>query len=329
MTPVRTIESVTAEAFAVVRAAAQPVVLKQLVADWPIVAAARQSDQAVTELLGDLDAGLKVPLSILPPEAIGLCHYDASLTGVNFRTTPQWLEDIWPRLLSPPTDGSGYYVQSLPTETYLPRFAEAHAMPLLPPQVQPRLWLGTHVATQTHYDLMRNIACVVAGRRRFTLFPPDQQANLYPGPDDFTPGGAPLSLPDIRNPDFARWPRLRAALDSAQVAELEPGDALYIPYGWWHQVQSLAPFNALVNYWWNDADATRPLPRLAFKAALVALRDLPDEQKAVWRHMFELFIFGDSEAAMAHLPAQARGAYGELTPERLKALKAEIAAAFK
>ncbi|UDF05507.1 cupin-like domain-containing protein [Asticcacaulis sp. AND118] len=329
MTPARVIEDVTPARFAEALDAAKPAVFRGLVADWPIVAAARRSDAACIDYLAAFDAGLNAPLSILPPEADGLCHYEASLTGVNFRTVTLRLEDILQRLLHPPADGGGYYVQSLPTETFLPRFAGEHPLPLLPAEVRPRLWLGTAVATQTHYDLMRNIACVAAGRRRFTLFPPDQLANLYPGPDDFTPGGAPLSLPDIRDPDFARWPRLEAALATAQVAELEPGDALYIPYGWWHQVQSLSPFNALVNYWWNEADPTRPLPRAAFKAALVALKDLPEDQKAVWRGMFDLFIFGDADAALAHLPPEVRGAYGELTPQRLAALKAGIAAAFR
>lgn len=74
---------------------------------------------------------------------------------------------------------------------------------------------------------------IATGRRRFTLFPPQQRVNLYVGlyvgPFDKTVAGVPVSMAPIENPDFDRFPRLREALDHAQVAELEPGDGLYIP----------------------------------------------------------------------------------------------------
>ena len=37
------------------------------------------------------------------------------------------------------------------------------------------------------------------------------------------------------------------------VADLEPGDAIYIPALWWHAVQATGELNVLVNYWWNEA----------------------------------------------------------------------------
>jgi len=60
------------------------------------------------------------------------------------------------------------------------------------------------------------------GRRRFTLFPPEQIANLYVGPLDFAPTGAAMSMVNLRNPDFARHPRFKEALAATQVAELGP-----------------------------------------------------------------------------------------------------------
>ncbi|WP_204333426.1 cupin-like domain-containing protein, partial [Proteus mirabilis] len=78
----------------------------------------------------------------------------------------------------------------------------------------------------THFDASDNIACVAAGRRRFTLFPPDQTANLYIGPLDHNVAGQPLSMVDMATPDFARFPRFREALAAARTAELEPGDAI-------------------------------------------------------------------------------------------------------
>jgi hypothetical protein len=108
--------------------------------------------------------------------------------------------------------------------------------------------------------MSNNIAVCAVGHRRFTLFPPDQVANLYPGPLEPTPGGQVVSMVDFDAPDFDHHPRFRDALAAAQVAELEPGDVLVYPALWWHQVEALDPFNVLVNYWWNAAPAswTRP-----------------------------------------------------------------------
>src|SRR6185295_10671014 len=93
-----------------------------------------------------------------------------------------------------------------------------------------------------HHDLPDNLACVVAGRRRFTLFPPEQLNNLYVGPLDFTPAGQPISRVDIDTPDLETYPRFAEALNAARRAELGPGDAVYIPALWWHDVLSLEDF---------------------------------------------------------------------------------------
>jgi quercetin dioxygenase-like cupin family protein len=38
----------------------------------------------------------------------------------------------------------------------------------------------------------------------------------------------------------------------AMEAELSPGDAIFIPMGWFHHVEALERFNVLVNYWWDE-----------------------------------------------------------------------------
>ena len=72
---------------------------------------------------------------------------------------------------------------------------------------------------------------------------------------------------DFANPDFEKYPRFREAIAAGQMAELEPGDAVFIPAMWWHHVEGLSAFNTLVNYWWSiiagvhsDADE-RAVPR--------------------------------------------------------------------
>ena len=103
-----------------------------------------------------------------------------------------------------------------------------------------------------HYDINDNLACVAAGSRKFTLFPPDQINNLYLGPTLNTPAGVPISLVDIRDPDLKRFPKYTQALDAGFEATLNAGDAIFIPALWWHGVESLETLNILVNYWWGD-----------------------------------------------------------------------------
>jgi hypothetical protein len=163
-------------------------------------------------------------------------------------------------------------VQSALIADCLPRFADENRLPVLDPTVQPRIWFGSAVTTPTHFDESNNVACVVAGTRRFTLFPPEQIANLYVGPLGHAPTGTPISLASLANPDFKQFPRLREALANAFVAVLEPGDALYIPALWWHHVESLAKYNILVNYWWkgNPEAVTNADTALNCPAALPA-----------------------------------------------------------
>src|SRR5688572_703996 len=124
-------------------------------------------------------------------------------------------------------------------------------MPLVPGMV-PRIWIGNKIRVAPHYDLMENIGVCLAGRRRFTLFPPEQLPNLYPGPFELTPAGTPISLVDPQTPDLEKYPRYAEACANALQAELAPGDAIYLPCAWWHGVDALEPVSVLVSYWWND-----------------------------------------------------------------------------
>jgi len=164
----------------------------------------------------------------------------------------------------------------------------------------------------------------VGGRRRFTLFPPEQIANLYVGPLEFTLAGQPISMVRLDAPDHARFPRFREALAQAQVAEMEPGDSLFIPYMWWHHVEGLSRFNVLINYWWSLSPAFIPTPMHALYHALWAVRDRPENEKQAWRNVFEYYVFGDRDRATGHLPPAAHGELARIDDDLARKLRAML-----
>jgi hypothetical protein len=189
-----------------------------------------------------------------------------------------------------------------------------------PPLVS--IWIGNHTIASAHYDQSHNLACCMVGRRRFSLFPPEQIHNLYPGPLDPTPGGQAVSIVDFNEPDFGRFPRFRAAVAAGQIAELEPGDVLFYPALWWHHVEALDSFNAMINYWWHPAPAFLDSPHNTLLHALLSLRDRPEAEKRAWREIFDYYVFGPGPAAGQHLPENARGNLGPMDENKARRLRA-------
>ena len=163
-----------------------------------------------------------------------------------------------------------------------------------------------------HYDLPDNLAVVAAGQRRFTLFPPEQIHNLYLGPLDPTPAGQPVSLVDFSQPDLQRFPRFTQALEAAEVADMAPGDALYIPSMWFHHVEGLAPVNLLINAWWRQTPEYVDSPLSTLRLALMTLRDLPEKERRIWQRHFQHFVFEADAHTWEHIPEAARGLLGPI-----------------
>lgn len=289
----------------------RPVVLRGIAADWPAVVAARRSDEAIVDYLTALDSGRPAQLFVGPPDIDGRFFYDAALSGCNFQTRAAPLGALLRHLLATrdQTVVDALYAGAAATDEHLPEWSARNPLPFDLPNARARVWVGNQTHVATHFDEASNIAVVVAGRRRFTLFPPEQVDNLYVGPLHRTIAGPPVSMVDCERPDFVAYPRFAEAWKHAIVAELEPGDAIYIPPIWWHDVRALASFNVMVNHWWEDAGAVSPLD--ALKRSLRAVRDLPAAHRDAWRHWFERFVFDDDAAQRAdHLPHHARGLVG-------------------
>ncbi|AQR61116.1 hypothetical protein BZG35_05175 [Brevundimonas sp. LM2] len=299
-----------------------PVVLKGQVANWPVVQAARAGDAALVGLLKAHATDRPLETFVGRPEIRGRFFYNETVNGLNFERRAMPLAATLDRLLAGAGDAQAgaLYVGAASATDCLPGFEASHALPIVDPRVLPRLWIGNATTVSTHYDLSDNVACVGAGRRRFTLFPPNQLNNLYVGPLDFTLAGQPVSMVSLHDPDLERFPRFAEAMAHALSAELEPGDALYIPPLWWHQVEALSPVNLLVNYWWTASGAP-PSPFEALIHAVMTVRALPPAQRAAWRHLFDHYVFEAHGDPSAHLPPASRGVLGPMTPTLAKRIR--------
>jgi hypothetical protein len=306
----------------------RPLVMRGLCRDWPIVALALQSDTAFAQDLARYDNGTPVDALLMPPGENGVIGYNAELDGFNYRHFRVTVTQVLQRLASysRQDDAPGLAMQSALISQCLPGLQETHSLPLLDPGIQPRLWMGNRVTTPAHFDSSHNIAVVVCGRRRFTLFPPDQVSNLYVGPLDFAPTAAAISLPPLESTQDPRYPRLQHALAHAQVAELEPGDAIYMPPVWWHHVASLEQLNALVNYWWRPAAYPGHVAEPGLDAlmhCILAFKSLPRAERDAWKTLLDHYVFADEDPA-AHIPVARRGVLGPLTPELVAKLRQMI-----
>ena len=308
----------------------QPAILRGLVADWPVVAKANQGDEALAQYIEGFSLEKPIEMFILDAAKKGRFFYSDDLRGFNFdrRTAP--LSKVLELLLRHrgDPDPQSFYAGAVNIPANLPDFTAQHQIPLLPPEEETlaSIWLGNRTRTAPHWDLPQNIACVVAGQRRFTLFPASQISNLYIGPLDFTLAGQPCSLVDLHAPDLTRFPRFAEAAKHATVADLSPGDALYIPSLWIHHVESLTPFGMLVNYWWREGPKHLISPSFTLMHALLTLRDMPTAERAQWKHFFDYYIFNADDETLAHIPEPARGVFGEPTPALLSHLKKLLAA---
>lgn len=306
----------------------EPVVLRGVAAHWPMVAAARASMQEAVAYLRRFERPNALPAvaTVGPPEIGGRFFYNDDLSGFNFRQEKVPLGVVLSTLLKYAGDElpPAIYVASTTIDTWLPGFRAENELPLGGRDALASIWIGNRTRVAAHQDVPDNLACVVAGRRRVTLFPPQQLRNLYIGPLDFTPAGQPISLVDFAAPDLQRFPLFAEAMRHAQVAELGPGDAVFIPSMWWHHMEGLEPFNVLVNYWWRRTPAWMDTPMDTLMLAIMTLRGLPPHQRAIWQDAFEHYVFAADEETARHIPAQARRVLSPLDENRARELRARL-----
>ena len=141
-------------------------------------------------------------------------------------------------------------MQQMPIASALPELSDELTIPSWVPTGkinEVNLWMASAgSSTPLHYDDMHNLFAQIEGRKKFLLFNPDQFDRLYPGP--LNTRSQHLSRLDMKAPDLLRFPKAEQA--EYWEAVVLPGDLLFMPAFWWHQVS--APDLAVsVNYWWR------------------------------------------------------------------------------
>ncbi len=308
----------------------EPVILKGLASQWPMVLEGQKSSRALIDMLtAHYD---RKPVLVYQGEAEmqGRYTYNDTVSGFNFEAVRRDLSEVLHEINALPQNNHPfYYMNSITFDQTFEKLAEDNSLNFNHPEFDnyPRtskIWIGNQSRASAHYDMPKNIACCVYGKRRFTLFPPTQTPNLYPGPLFPTPGGQVVTMADLKAPDFERFPKLRQSLDNAVIADLEPGDVLYYPSMWWHEVEAFDPFNVMVNYWWSPAPRYMGNPVDVLMHAMLNIRDRPDAEKRAWRELFDYYIFGDVEIPRDHIPKNAQGALAEMDIANARRIRAAV-----
>lgn len=304
----------------------EPLLLKGLVSDWPFVKAGLKSATAAADYLLRFYANAAVGAGYVPPEHAGRFFYNEDMSGFNFDRDMVKLDEVLAEILEHEhaEDARSCYVGSTKVDACLPGFRAENDVNFGDISPLVNFWLGSRTRIAAHCDLPDNLACCAVGRRRFTLFPPEELENLYVGPLHITPSGREVSQVDFRNPDFDKYPRFRKALKSAQVAEMEPGDALFVPSMWWHHVEGLDSLNVLINYWWRQSPSYMGTPVNALNLALLTIRDLPTDQRKVWHNIFRYYVFDADEHTFDHIPERVRGPLGPIDEQTARRLRADL-----
>ncbi len=301
----------------------RPFIVRGLVRDWPLVQAGLKSGKAARDYLLDKAEDRPFAVNMGSEEFDGRLFYRDDMS-MNIQMGKAKLPLIFERIDKVEHDEKPpiIYLSSVSTKNYFKGLDEENNVDLGDHAARPSIWIGTKSRIAAHNDFPDNLACVAVGRRRFTLFPPDQFKNLYIGPIDNTPAGRAISMVDFHKPDFDQYPKFKQALENGFVAELEPGDAIHIPSMWWHHVEGLEPFNVLINYWWRDTARFLGGPQNALNHAMLSIRDLPDDEKAHWREQFEHYVFTNGPEVTDHIPEHGRGVLAPMTAQSAGKIRA-------
>jgi lysine-specific demethylase 8 len=128
------------------------------------------------------------------------------------------------------------------------------------------LWIGAAGCSSTlHFDINHNFVAQFRGRKLWKIYPEEQHA-LLGLPSDL-PGKRNVSPIDVKSPDLECFPRFARARPIEFM--MNPGETLFLPGRWAHQVDTVDP-SIMMNFWWTTMRTTlRNLPK-DFKVVTVS-----------------------------------------------------------
>lgn len=303
----------------------RPFIVRQLHSEWILVKKGKESETELKKYLHECSLKRDFVYAIGEPEQNGKIFYNKDM-GVNFVERKAALKTVLGYFdeIREAEEDVALYLSSLEIHKYFENLLTETPSYLNENQYRAGLWIGNKIQVPLHNDFPNNVACVIGGRRKFTLIPPNQFENLYVGPIDFTPAGRAVSMVDLQNPDLDKYPKFAVALEHALTAELSPGDVIYIPSMWWHAVEGLDDFNVMLNFWWRENPIFLGGPDAAMKLAIATIRDLPHQEKQHWKQLFEYYIFNNSEENIAHIPEKSRGVLGRINSDLARKIKSYL-----
>lgn len=204
----------------------RPVVLTGMTSDWP--AMRRWSPKDLKSRFGHLDVEVQVERQADP-------NYEEN--KLNHRKTLR-LADFVDQVLAGGASNDYYLTANnevLRRPEFAPLLADIGSMPDYCNRAElPRsssFWFGpAGTVTPLHHDTLMLFHTQVVGRKRWRFISPLETPHLYNYNNVFSPI-------DIDRPDLVRYPNFR----EVKVLEVivEPGETVFLPLGWWHQVTAL------------------------------------------------------------------------------------------
>ena len=211
-----------------------PVVIRGLARDWPACSLWNQKSYWKCTIA----AGRTVPVEI------GRDYMAADWTQklMSFTEFLDRMED---------TNGECVYLAQHDLFDQIPRLLGDVVIPdfCISSRVQRRIWIGpAETRTPIHQDPYENVFCQIVGYKYMRLYPPRAAPYLQLDTDGMAPNTSTLDI-DIHNINDCTYPEILDSMYSECI--LGPGDAIYIPRGWYHFVKSLTT-SFSVSFWWDS-----------------------------------------------------------------------------